>query len=288
MRSPAIHALRSTRTRGARTRRAAEPNEALELLERAGWLTAMASPLTTLGFLELSLGRPEAAAARLGPIAAQAVATGLPEPAAAGALLTGDAAEALIAVGRTEEAEAIVELLEARGAALGRTWAIAVGARCRGLLLAAGGDVGAAEQALERALVAHERLPMPLERARSLLVLGRIRRRLRKRLAAKAVLAEALAIFKAVGSPHWAAQASAEIACLGLRPRASDRLTPSEERVARLAASGLTNQEVASCLIISPKTVEAQLSRAYRKLGIRSRAELGARMGQRLTPIQRR
>ena len=272
--------------RADEARRGAE--RALELLERAGWLTAMASPLTTLGFLELSLGRPEAAAARLGPIAAQVVATGLPEPAAAGALLTGDAAEALIAVGRTEEAEAIVELLEARGAALGRTWAIAVGARCRGLLLAAGGDVGAAEQALERALVAHERLPMPLERARSLLVLGRIRRRLRKRLAAKAVLAEALAIFKAVGSPHWAAQASAEIACLGLRPRASDRLTPSEERVARLAASGLTNQEVASCLIISPKTVEAQLSRAYRKLGIRSRAELGARMGQRLTPIQRR
>jgi len=126
---------------------------------------------------------------------------------------------------------------------------------------------------------------MPIERARSLLVLGRIRRRRRKRLAAKAPLEEALAIFEAVGSPRWAEQASAEIACLGLRPRASDSLTLSEERVAHLAASGLTNHEVAASLIVSPKTVEAQLARAYRKLGIRSRAELGARMTRRESPM---
>lgn len=259
-------------------------DEALGLFARVGWEAATLWPLMTLGFLELSVGRPEAAAATLGPIAAVAACLGLPEPAAGAALVAGDASEALIAVGRTDEAEVLVALLEQRGAALGRSRAIAVGARCRGLLLAARGDVAAAEKALERALVAHEGLPMPIERARSLLVLGRIRRRRRKRLAAKVALEEALAIFNAVGSSRWAEQASAEIDCLGLRPQAPDDLTPAEERVARLVASGLTNREVAACLIVSPKTVEAQLARTYRKLGIHSRAELGARMTRRDAP----
>jgi DNA-binding CsgD family transcriptional regulator len=204
----------------------------------------------------------------------------MPEPAAGGGLLYGDAAEALVALGRSEEAEAIVSWLEERGTALDRTWAIAVGARCRGLLLAAEGDVAGAERALERALAAHERLPMPIERARSLLVLGRIRRRRRKRLAAKAALEEALAILEAVGSSLWVDQASVEIAGLGLRPGDSNTLTPAEERVARLTATGLTNQEVSTSLLVSPKTVEAHLGRAYRKLGIHSRAELGAHMAQ--------
>jgi DNA-binding CsgD family transcriptional regulator len=263
-----------------------DAEEALGLFERAGWTHALAWPLMTLGFLALSERDFETAAAMLGPGAAMAVASGLPEPAAGGGLLYGDAAEALVALGRSEEAEAIVAWLEERGAALDRTWAIAVGARCRGLLLAAQGDVARAERALERALAAHERLPMPIERARSLLVLGRIRRRRRKRLAAKAALEEALAIFKAVGSPLWAGQASAEIASLGLRPGSSDTLTAAEERVARLAATGLTNQEVSASLLVSPKTVEAHLGRAYRKLGIHSRAELGAHMAQHQHPAE--
>jgi len=240
----------------------------------------------TLGFLALSERNYETAAATVGPAAAMAAATAMPEPATGGWLVYGDAAEALVALGRSKEADAIVAWLEVRGAALDRTWAIAVGARCRGLLLAAQGDLVRAEQALERALAAHERLPMPIERARSLLVLGRIRRRRRKRLAAKAALEEALAIFEAVGSPLWADQATEEIAGLGLRPRSTDTLTAAEERVARLAATGLTNQEVSASLLVSPKTVEAHLARAYRKLGIHSRAELGAHMALHKQPPQ--
>jgi DNA-binding CsgD family transcriptional regulator len=115
-----------------------------------------------------------------------------------------------------------------------------------------------------------------------LLVLGRVQRRRRHRLAAKAVLEEALGLFEAAGSLRWAEQSAAEIDCLGLRPvSAPDGLTPSEERAAKLAASGLTNQEVAASLVVSVKTVEAHLARAYRKLGIHSRAELGALMGRR-------
>jgi DNA-binding NarL/FixJ family response regulator len=65
---------------------------------------------------------------------------------------------------------------------------------------------------------------------------------------------------------------------LGLRKGSSDELTPSEQTVASLAASGLTNRQIAECIFVSPKTVEANLARAYRKLGIHSRAELGAHM----------
>jgi DNA-binding NarL/FixJ family response regulator len=75
----------------------------------------------------------------------------------------------------------------------------------------------------------------------------------------------------------WAEQARAELGRVGLR-RAPDELTPTERRVAELAATGLTNREVASAAFMSPKTVEANLARVYRKLGIASRAELGARM----------
>jgi DNA-binding CsgD family transcriptional regulator len=264
--------------------------EALAAYERVTWNGGIGWILNAVGFTELSAGDYEAAAAALAPTAASVVSMGMPEPTAGGWMFTADAAEALTAVGRIDEAEAIVALLEERGAAMDRPWAIATGARCRGLLLAATGDVAAAEKAAERAVAAHDRLPMPLERARSLLALGRIRRRARKRLAAKSALEEALALFQAAASPRWIEQAETEIAALGLRPGSPDELTPSEERVARLAASGLTNREVAAALIVSRKTVEAHLASVYRKLGIHSRAELGARLAtppdDPQTPVQ--
>ena len=88
---------------------------------------------------------------------------------------------------------------------------------------------------------------------------------------------EAASIFERIGAPIWAGQARRELDRVGLR-RAPDELTVSERRVAELAASGMTNREVARAAFMSPKTVEANLSRVYRKLGIRSRAELGVRM----------
>jgi DNA-binding CsgD family transcriptional regulator len=260
----------------ARARSACE--EAIELNQRIGWFPLQIRSEATIGYLDLVSSNSAAAADRLAPLALGPIAAGQLEPAAGGLLLAGDAAEALIAVGRTSEAEIIVDWLEARGAALDRAWAIAVGARCRGLLLSASGDLAGAELAAERASEVHERLPMPIERGRTLLALGRIRRRRRRRRAAKAALDEALAIFEQVGSPPWVEKVSAELSCLGLEPGSGERLTPSEERVARLAASGRTNAAVAAMLHVSPKTVEAQLARAYRKLDIHSRAELGARM----------
>jgi DNA-binding NarL/FixJ family response regulator len=116
---------------------------------------------------------------------------------------------------------------------------------------------------------------MPLERARTLLVLGRIRRRLRRKRAAAQALQEALEVFVALGARLWAAQAAADLHRVATRATGPAELTPSEHRVAELAATGLTNREVAATLFISPKTVEANLARVYRKLSIRSRAELG-------------
>jgi DNA-binding CsgD family transcriptional regulator len=78
----------------------------------------------------------------------------------------------------------------------------------------------------------------------------------------------------------WAARARAELDRVNVSPVGAAPLTPSERRVAELAATGMTNREVAGALFISPKTVEANLARIYRKMGIRSRAELGQRVAE--------
>ena len=84
--------------------------------------------------------------------------------------------------------------------------------------------------------------------------------------------------FRVLGSRPWVARAEGELARVGLQPRDDGGLSPSEQRIARLAADGLTNRVIAERLVISPKTVEATLARVYIKLGIGSRAQLGARM----------
>jgi len=118
------------------------------------------------------------------------------------------------------------------------------------------------------------------ERARTLLVKGVIERRARRRGRAKNSFEQALEIFEHSGARLWAERARAELDRVGLRRTSGDELTEGERRVAELAAQGLPNREVAAALFMSPKTVEANLSRAYRKLGISSRAELGAKMAE--------
>jgi DNA-binding CsgD family transcriptional regulator len=258
-------------------------DEALTLFNWSGWQTAAWRPRATLGFLDLSLGDYEAAAHRLGPAALSAVSTGLAAAVTwGGALSYGDAVEALVGVGRLEEAELIVPLLERRGSSPGGAWPRGLAARCRGLMLAARGDLAAAEEMLEHSVTAHRNLPVPMERARGLLLLGRVQHRRRRRIAAKDTLEQALAIFEGIGSRLWAERAREEIDSIELPANGPDGLTPTEELVARMAASGSTNREVAKSMHVSPKTVELHLGRAYRKLGIHSRAELGAHMAVRI------
>jgi DNA-binding CsgD family transcriptional regulator len=119
---------------------------------------------------------------------------------------------------------------------------------------------------------------LPFETARLRLVRGQLQRRANRKLAARESLVSALAMFEELGSPPWAQRARDEIGRLGLRHRGPDELTETERHIAELAATGMTNREVADAAFVSPKTVEANLARVYRKLAIRSRAELGARM----------
>jgi DNA-binding NarL/FixJ family response regulator len=113
-----------------------------------------------------------------------------------------------------------------------------------------------------------------------MLALGQIQRRRRQKRAAAEALQEAVRTFDEIGTSLWAARARAELNRVAGSPAGDTDLTPSEQRVAELAASGMTNREVAAAMFISPKTVEANLARIYRKLGIRSRAELGQRIAR--------
>jgi ATP/maltotriose-dependent transcriptional regulator MalT len=231
----------------------------------------------SLGLLEVSLGRYEQALANLEPLVSRFDA--VPGTEIITSAYIPDAVEAMVAVRRHAEAEPLIAALEENGSRLDRPWMLAMGARCRSMWLAAQGDIEAAARKAQDAMAEHDRLPMPFERARTQLLLGQLQRRQRQKEPSRATLRETLQAFVAMGTPLWADRARAELARAEAAPTRDLALTPSERRVAELAASGMTNRDVAAALFISPKTVEANLGRIYRKLGIKTRAELGRIIG---------
>ncbi|MFI5510590.1 AAA family ATPase [Mycobacterium sp. NPDC051804] len=251
----------------------------LEIGRRAGTFRLGERLLSALVFLEVSLGRYADAVTAVTPLLSafdpDSTPTELP-----GATFLPDAIEALVQLGRSGEAAPLIEALERNGRRFDRAWMSAVGARGRSMLLAAMGDLDGAYAAAQRAMTQHQRVAMPFDRARTLLLLGQLERRLRKKESASATLQAALEIFERHNVPLWADRTRAELARANVGPQGSGQLTPSEQRVAELAASGMKNRDVANALFISPKTVEANLARIYRKLGIRSRAELGRHIGR--------
>lgn len=252
--------------------------EAAALLERSASVWVRVWIAAALALLELSLGNAEAAWKACKGATEALEQHGIAEPVLA--FFLPDALEALIGLGQLDRAEALLDAFECRGRELDRAWALATGGRCRALLLAARGNIAGAAAALERALAEHERLEMPFELARTLVVKGLVERRARRRGRAKQSFEQALAIFERVGARLCAERARGELERLGLRRSPGEELTEGERRVAELAAQGLTNREMAAKLFLSPKTVEANLARIYSKLGIASRAELGARMAE--------
>jgi ATP/maltotriose-dependent transcriptional regulator MalT len=254
----------------------AATDEGLPLALRLGVLPAYFELLAIRGFLELSLGSAAEAQRFLGPLSQAVREAGFGEPLFR---FHGDAIETLLALGRTEEATALLAELEEQGTALQRVWALAVASRCRALLSAAAGEIDRAYDELERAFELHDRLGEPFERGRAFLALGTIQRRARKKRAARESLERALAVFEELGAVLWSEKARGELARIGGRAPASGALTPTEERVAALVAAGRTYREVADALFISPKTVQWNLSKIYRKLGVRSRGELAAKLG---------
>jgi DNA-binding NarL/FixJ family response regulator len=132
---------------------------------------------------------------------------------------------------------------------------------------------------VDEALAVAPSLDWPLEIGRTWLVAAEIRRRAGQRKLAAAAVGEAIRRFEPIRAAAWLSSARREAAALGIdRDDDPDALTPAEDRVARLAAGGMTNREIAARLRISPKTVEASLARTYQKLGIRRRAELAMRL----------
>jgi DNA-binding CsgD family transcriptional regulator len=190
----------------------------------------------------------------------------------------GELVDALAEAGELDEATAVLARLDDEAASSGGRWSLAVAARGRAAVSAARGDVVGALAACERSLALYDGLPMPFERARTLLLLGRLRRRRREKRLAREALHEAAATFEDLRTPVWADRARSELARVADH-RSAGELTPTEERVARLAAEGLTNQEIADRTFLSLKTVEVNLTRVYRKLGVR-RAALASRLAE--------
>jgi DNA-binding CsgD family transcriptional regulator len=228
---------------------------------------------------ELSRGDHAAAWSACEPLVSAVEARGIGEPVPL--FFLPDALEALIGLGHLDRAAALLGLFERRARELDRPWALVTAGRCKALLLAAHGDPSGALDAVDAAIAGHARIDLPFDRARTLLVRGVIERRLRRRARAKASFEEALGEFERIGTPLWAERARNELGRLGLRRALAEELTESERRVAELTAKGMTRREVSRALFVSPKTVDATLVRVYRKLGVRSRAELGARMAVR-------
>jgi DNA-binding NarL/FixJ family response regulator len=236
--------------------------------------------LQLAGFVELSAGRFAAAAATYGALAAAADDLGLVEPIAL--RFEPDWIEACVGCGDLDAAAAAFERLHLRHERLPRPWTTLGLARCRVLLDGARGTDTApalAQLAEARAQVRADILPM--DQARCLLIAGVAHRRARRRRQSREDLVAAAEGFRAIGALAFADRAETELARIGGRQSAPRGLTATEEMVARLAAAGRTNRVIADELFLSPKTVEANLARAYTKLGISSRAQLSAALTDR-------
>jgi DNA-binding CsgD family transcriptional regulator len=229
------------------------------------------------GVLEFALGNQRKADEHFSAVAAELEAHGIRE--AVRHRFDGDHIDAAVALGDLGRAERMLNRLDERAATLPRPWTMAVAARCRGLLRASRGDLDGAIAALDQALVLHARLEMPFELGRTLLVKGEVHRRRREKRLAKESIESARSLFEELGARLWMERAEGHLARLAPRAGAVG-LTATEAEVARLAATGRTNREIAGALFMSPKTVEKRLATVYEKLGIRSRAELGGRMAE--------
>jgi DNA-binding CsgD family transcriptional regulator len=231
--------------------------------------------LRAVGLAALLRDEPERAAEHLTEIWEHLLREAVGEPGAFP--VAPDLVEALVACGRIDEAGDVAAALTQIARAQSHPWALAASARARGLIALGKRDEETAWTEFADAAARFEELHFPFLRARALVGLGVAARRLRRRRDARAALEQAVVLFEELGSPGWAERARAELARVGGRTSANG-LTPTESRVAELAARGLTNRQIAAELVVSPSAVAANLTRVYAKLGVRSRTELAGRL----------
>ena len=252
--------------RGRHEEAARQAALALVEAEARGYTWQVLEASRALGIAALLAHEPARAAEHLRAVWEHTQREGIEEPGAFP--VAGELVEALTELGELDDARAVTERLPGHD----HPWGEVTRRRCQGFT---DGDA----EALAEAAVGYERLGLRFDAARCLLSCGRAQRRARRWRAARDALEQAAAAFDVLGSPGWAADATAELTRVGGRkPRAAGELTASEQQVAALAAQGLTNKEIAHALFVTVHTVEAHLSNTYAKLGVRSRAQLAARL----------
>ena len=294
-----------------------DASESIRLAEATGQPVQASFPTVVIARLETASGMTEEARARTGPLDALAEAAGMGSMTAyiAGIDCLGhlgaselaeavdrgrrvrevvlgfgmldpsvlqwraDFIEALVKTAQVDEARAELEEFAQQAARTQRPWVCAAVARCRGLLE----SDEAIDGAFGEAMAWHARGADPFERARTQLSWGERLRRARRPGEAREPLRDALETFERLGARPWARRARGELRASGgaLPPTqrsASQDLTAQELEVALLVSRGATNREAAAALFLSPKTIEAHLSRMYRKLDVRSRTELASAM----------
>jgi DNA-binding CsgD family transcriptional regulator len=246
------------------------------LARTTGFHLALTRCELALGFIHLSTGQEAAALEHLLPLLEERTGVSLHRSQVARTL--ANTIDALLGTGELARAEVLTGRLEQHAGVMAVPSASAAAARCRALMLAQGGDLPGARASIEAALAEHARLREPFELARTYLAQGAIERRAKQKAEAREALGRAEAIFAEFGARLWLERARRELARTGLTRSFERELTPTELRVAELAAAGSRNKEIAGALFVSVKSVEASLSRIYAKLGIRSRAELASRL----------
>ena len=235
------------------------------------------------GIAALFAHEPERAGDALGRVWEHTLREGVADPGAFP--VAADLVEALVWLGRTAEADAVTGRLRELAERQEHRWALVTVSRCAAMARLASGYNERAAGQLADAAARYGELGLRFDRARSLLWLGQAARRARKRTAARRALETASKAFDALGSPGWAGQAEAELDLLGARrPASAGDLTAAERRVVDLAASGLSNKQIARRLFVAVHTVEVHLAHAYAKLGVRSRAQLASRLASPASP----
>jgi DNA-binding CsgD family transcriptional regulator len=201
------------------------------------------------------------------------------DPIGWGSVLVSELAEAASRTGDRALLEFALDWLSERTGVISSEWAIGIEARVRALL-----SEGEIAESLYRESIAHlAATRLRLELARTQLLYGEWLRRERRRLDAREQLRTALEAFTSMGTEAFAGRAERELLATGERARKRtvdtlDQLTPQERQVARLAANGTTNREIAARLFLSQSTVEHHLSKVFRKLDVKSRTQLSDRM----------
>ena len=238
-----------------------------------------------VGIAEVLAGAPDAAAERFAVVWEHTERAGVEDPGVFP--VAPELVETLAELGRLDEAEAVTHRLSELSEQQEHPWGRVTATRCAAV-------VGLALRYDERHVVelasaadALLDLGLAVDSARTLLSLGRAQRRARKWGAARETLERATNAFDALGSRGWAETAQGELTRAGARrPAKAGSLTPTERRVAELAAEGLANKEIAGTLVVTINTVEFHLSNTYAKLGIRSRGQLGARLAELGEPTE--